>query len=65
MLKKNILPTVIIRNSKDMLTNVSSACKIRQSLKNGELFITHGNRYTHILTMDNAIEHMVLFLTKN
>lgn len=59
------IPTLIIHDSKDVPADVSSAYKIRQSLKNGELLVTNGNGHTRILGIHKIVNRITTFLTEN
>lgn len=63
--KKIDQPVLIIHDTLDGDVPVSCAYQIRQSLKNGTLFITHGLGHTKILRDKNVVEKAIEFIEKN
>jgi pimeloyl-ACP methyl ester carboxylesterase len=63
--KKVKTPTLVVHDTEDKEVNVSCAYNIRQSLKNGEMYITTGLGHTRILRDDTVVERIISFLVKN
>ncbi|MFY9241717.1 MAG: alpha/beta fold hydrolase [Polaribacter sp.] len=59
------VPVLVIHDVLDGDVNVSCAINIRQSLKKGKLFITHGLGHTKILRDKNITNKIVDFIKEN
>lgn len=56
------IPTLVIHDSEDRFVDVSSAVDIRQSLKKGELLITHGLGHHRIFKDQYIIQRIINFI---
>ncbi len=62
--KKVTIPTLVIHDTKDNDVNVSSAYKLRQNLKNGELLVTNGLGHRSILRDKSISNRIVEFIKR-
>ena len=60
--KKVVIPTLVIHDTEDYDVDVSTAYKVRQSLKNGLLLITNGLGHRRILRDHHTIFKMIDFI---
>ncbi|HBK70404.1 MAG TPA: alpha/beta hydrolase [Flavobacteriaceae bacterium] len=60
--KKVMIPTLVIHDTEDYDVDVSTAYKVRQSLKNGLLLITNGLGHRRILRDHTTIHKMIDFI---
>ncbi len=63
--KEISIPVLIVHDTEDGDVPVSCAYKIRQSLKNGSLLITHGLGHTKILRNQEIVYKSVEFILQN
>ncbi len=63
--KKIEQPVLVVHDVKDGDVPVSCAFEIRQNLKNGKLFLTHGLGHTKILRNKDVVNKAVEFIIEN
>jgi len=63
--KKIEIPVLVVHDTEDGDVPVSCAYHIRQNLKNGSLFITHGLGHTKILRDAETVKNTVNFILNN